>query len=160
MWSKKFFTLKAQIALLNVLFFICRVLSQANREPQNSENLFMMSLLDRLVVLLTGWWTDGRACSGHRHHCSNSHPYYSNTSYVSHLPGPLLLVVLDVHNASTNKQHEQNVGIWGIQKKDFQWASRCSSLSVCGVGRSEKSRICKMISIISELAGRLLLPGL
>ena len=46
--------------------------------------------------------------------------HWSNTSYVSHLPGPLLLVVLDVHNASTTKQHEQNVGNWGIQEKDFQ----------------------------------------
>ena len=47
-------TLKAQMALLKVLFFICRVLSQANREPQNSETYLWWACW-------TGWWCCWRA---------------------------------------------------------------------------------------------------
>ena len=47
-------TLKAQMALLNVFFFICRVLSQANREPQNSETYLWWACW-------TGWWCCWRA---------------------------------------------------------------------------------------------------
>ena len=39
---------------------------------------------------------------------------------VSDLPGLPLLVVLAVHSAVTTKPHEQKLGKWGIQEKDFQ----------------------------------------
>ena len=65
-------TLKAQMALLITCFSL---FAESCQRPTGSpRNPLMMSLLDGLMMLLTGWWTDGRACSGHRHHCSNSHP--------------------------------------------------------------------------------------
>ena len=60
---------------------------------------------------------------------------------------------------STTKQHEQNVGKWGIQEKEFHWTSQWPSLVVYGLGRAEKSKICQirrwLPSAISELAGGL-----
>ena len=80
---------------------------------------------------------------------------------VKNLPGLLLPVVLAIHSAVNHQTTWANCGKWGILEKDFQWASKCSSLVVCGLGRVEKNWICKirrwLPSTISELAWRLLL---
>ena len=65
-------------------------------------------------------------------------------SNVRYLPGLLLLVVLAIHSAVNHQTTWANCGKWGILEKDFQWASKCSSLVVCGLGRVEKNWICKI----------------